>query len=1032
MLKKSFKISGIVLLVLIVLAFLIPLFFKSKIMAVAREQINKHVNAKVDFKDIDISLFRHFPRLAVGLDNLQVVGIDNFSKDTLIAAKQIDVALNLFSLFGNSEMKIYSITVDEPRIHALVNAEGKANWDIAKPDTPTNTTPEKASTFRLKLQSYKINDGYISYIDIPADMSSEIIHLNHSGSGDFTSDLFTLKTKTSAASVSFTYTKIPYLINAKTELGAAIEVDNKANKYSFKTDDINLNDLKLSANGYFQFVNDTTYGMDIKFNAPSTEFKTLLSLVPAIYKNDFNKIKTSGKAMFNGFVKGEYNSAKIPAYQINLNVENGFFQYPDLPQPVKNISIALKIDNPDGITDHTVVDISKGHIEFGNDPFDFRLLLKNPVTDQYIDATVKGKLNLAQVTRFVKLSGDTKLSGLLNADASAKGNSSAITKQKPGPFTANGFINITNLNYSSKDFPQSIRNSNVQIAFENTDGVADHTVINIPTAHLEVGSDPIDFNVLIKTPVSNLYFDGRARGKFNLANTAQFTTLESGTSLSGTLSADVVFKGNKSAIDKKEYDKINTSGTLNLTNLNYSSKAYPDGIKIDEAAFTFTPKNSILNSARATYLQTHYTASGSVDNAIGYALKDEPIAGTLNVHADNINLNSLMGTKAAPVDTSSAKGKTAPASDPFVVPKNLAFILNATVDKLHYDKVDYNNLNGSIAIKDETVALKNVKMNALDGKIAASGFYSTKRDKKNPDISFTYEVSGLDVQKTFYAFNTVQKLMPAGKFVDGKINSQLTMNGKLDGSMMPEPGSLTGKGNLYIIEGVFSKFAPLEKLAQTLNVNELNGLSLKDIKFSFNFANGKVLVQPFHVKVKDIDMEIGGTQGFDQSIDYLIGMKLPRSIIGTQGNALINNLAKQANSKGIPVKLSDYINLNVRMGGTLTNPQIKTGLKETGGDLATEIKKQAADFAKQAVDSVKTVVSGKTNELKDSAQAIKNQAIQDLQKDLGKAISGQKDSTGSGKTLENTQKNAEQTLKNTLNNLFNKKSTASKDSTKAK
>ena len=140
-------------------------------------------------------------------------------------------------------------------------------------------------------------------------------------------------------------------------------------------------------------------------------------------------------------------------------------------------------------------------------------------------------------------------------------------------------------------------------------------------------------------------------------------------------------------------------------------------------------------------------------------------------------------------------------------------------------------------------------------------------------------------------------------------------------------------------------------------------------------------------------------------------------------------LMQQANSKGVPVKLSDYINLNVRMGGTLANPQLKTGLKEGSGDVTSEIKQQAADFAKQAVDSAKTVVAGKTNELKDSAKAIKTQAIRDLTGDLGKALSGQKDSTGSGKTLENTQKNAEKTLKNTLNSLFNKKS---KDSTKTK
>jgi hypothetical protein len=699
-------------------------------------------------------------------------------------------------------------------------------------------------------------------------------------------------------------------------------------------------------------------------------------------------------------------------------VDDGFFQYPDLPQPVKNINIAMKVDNPDGVTDNTVVDISKGHIEFGNDPFDFRLLLKKPITDQYIDANVKGKLDLAQVTKFVKLSGDTKLSGLLDADATAKGNIAVITQQKPGPFTANGFINITGLNYASKDFPQPVRNSNIQVKFENPDGIPDHTVINVPVAHVEIGNNPIDFNVLLKNPASDPYFDGRAKGKFDLGTVSQFTTLEPGMSVSGMLNADIAFKGNKSSIDKSQYDKINTSGTLSLSDLSYVSKDYPGGIKVSEAACTFNPKNITLNALKAEYLKSHITATGSVDNAIGYALKDEPIAGTLNVSADRVNLNDLMGTSAAPADTTAATASSAP----FEVPPNIAFTLNANVDKLIYDKVEYDNLKGTVAIKDQTVSLKNVAMNALGGNLSLNGYYSTKASKKTPDISLSYDVNALDAEKTFNAFNTVQALMPIGKFISGKINSELTLNGKLGGDMMPLLSSLTGKGNLLLIEGVLKKFAPVEKLAQTLNVNELNGFSLKDIKTYFEFANGKVLVKPFHVKVKDIDMEIGGMHGLDQSIDYAIGLKVPRSLIGTQGNALINNLAQQAASKGIPVKLSDYINLNVKMGGTLTNPQLKTDLQQVAGDAVADMKQQAVAFAQQKIDSAK-------NEVKDSLNAIKNQAVKDLKEDLAKQLlGGGKDSATDGKPLDNTKKNAEQTLKNTLNGLLKKKS---KDSTKS-
>src|SRR4030095_16600918 len=175
MLKKILKISAVSLAVLIALAFTLPFIFKGKILAIAREQVNKKINARVDFADVDISLFRHFPRLAVGLENLQVVGTESFSSDTLIAASRIDIALNLMSLFGGSEMNIYSITVDKPRIHAIVNKEGKANWDIGKP-APSAVADKTASSFRMHLQSYRINDGFISYMDIPSDMSSEIQH----------------------------------------------------------------------------------------------------------------------------------------------------------------------------------------------------------------------------------------------------------------------------------------------------------------------------------------------------------------------------------------------------------------------------------------------------------------------------------------------------------------------------------------------------------------------------------------------------------------------------------------------------------------------------------------------------------------------------------------------------------------------------------------------------------------------------------------------------------------------------------------
>src|SRR5215213_6920282 len=464
-LRKALKITGISILILLLLAIITPILFKSQIVAKIKTEINKNLNAVVDFKDVDISLLRRFPRLSVRLEDVSVIGKDEFAKDTLLSSKSVDAAMNLFSLF-KEEKNIYSIDLAFPRIHALVNKEGKANWDVAKASSDTSAADTTASGFKMKLNHYSIHDAYVLYKDETAGMSAEVVGLDHEGSGELTEDVFTLSTKTSSQGASFNYEGIPYLSHTKTSINSDILIDNKTSKYSFKNCDLVVNNLKLNATGFFQLQDDSTYNMDISFKSASTDFKDVLSLIPAIYKTDFDKLKTSGKADFNGFVKGTYSPVQMPAYDVNLAVSEGYFQYPDLPKPLKNIRFNLKASNPDGIADHAVIDISKGHIEIDNEPLDFNLLYKNPETLQYLDAAAKGKIDLSQLSKFIKLEEGTKLAGILWADVFAKGNMNALQNQQ-GNFNAGGFLDIKNLFYASKDFAQPIQHGNMKIDIVN-------------------------------------------------------------------------------------------------------------------------------------------------------------------------------------------------------------------------------------------------------------------------------------------------------------------------------------------------------------------------------------------------------------------------------------------------------------------------------------------------------------------------------------------------------------------------------------
>jgi len=888
MLRKLLKIVLVVFIVLVVAIIAIPYFFKDKIMAIVKTELNKQLNAKVDFRDVDISLIRHFPRLAVGLEELQVINIAPFEGDTLLAVKKVDAALNLMSVIKGDRMEIYNVALEQPRVHAIVHSNGDANWDITKPDTTqADMDTAAAQPFSMSLQRYKIEDAYIHYDDQQGNMQMIVDHLTHEGKGDFTQDLFTLSTRTTADAVTFRYGLIPYLSRAAAKIDADIEIDNRSNTYTFRNGKVLLNNLELALQGFCKLVNDSTYGMDMSFKAPSTNFKDLLSLVPAVYQQDFGKIKTEGTAAFDGFVKGTYSATQMPAFAIHLAVKNGFFQYPDLPKPVKNIQLTVNVNNPDGVPDHTVVDMPAAHLEMDNTPLDLRLLIKTPVSDMYVDGAARGKLDLSKITQFVKLEEGTRLTGLLDADISAKGNMSAIEKQ--------------------------------------------------------------------------------------------------------------------------QYDKFYAAGRLLVNNLLYRSKDYPDGVKVNNLSLQFNPRNVSVQQFNGQYMGTNFQASGEVNNLLAYMFKSQPLDGHLAVKADNVDLDKWMGTTST---TAAEPPADSAAATPFVVPGNLDFGLQAQVDKVHYDKLDLTNLTGNLRIKDETVTLEQVKGNALQGTMEVSGSYSTKQSRQTPDINLSYNVQELDVQQTFNAFNTVQKLMPIGRFLSGKITSRLNLQGKLGKDMMPVLSTLDGEGSLLLIEGFLKKFAPIDQLANQLNVSQLKDISLRDIKSYFSFEDGRVKVSPFTVRLANINMAIAGSHGFDQSLDYTLQLALPRSIMGQQANSLVDNLVTQASNKGIPVNVSDSVHLQVLLGGNITKPTYKTDLQETASRAAEGLKDQAAALVKSRVDSAKSAA-------KDSLQQVTKNAASALKDQLSKQLGGEKDTTGQQK--QNLGKEAEQTLKNTLKGIFKKK-----------
>ncbi len=458
-------VIGISIFILLLFAALVafPFLFKDKIVATIKEEINKNVDAKVDFGDFGLSIFKDFPNLNFSIQDVSVINLKPFEGDTLAFVGAFNISLDIMSVIKGDVYDVKSIAINNALVNAKKNKEGKVNWDIMKPaDAQADTT--EASPFNLKLRKFIISESNIVFQDDSSSLFSAIQNLNINANGDFTQDIFILNSNTTIEKLTYTDGAASYLKDAAISLKADVEINQPNNKYTFKENELKVNDLTLGLDGYV-IMNETDYDLDVKLITKQTDFKTLLSLIPNIYKKDFESVKASGKLALSAFAKGKYSDIVYPAFGLNLDVDNATFQYPAVPTAVKNIFIDLKVNNSGGNLDNTVVDLSRFSMTVDNDPFSVKAYVTTPISDPNIDASAKGKLDLRKVPSYYPMEELKSISGILNADVNAKGRLSAIEQERYQDFNASGKIDLKNFRYESADLPAALSISNMLLTF---------------------------------------------------------------------------------------------------------------------------------------------------------------------------------------------------------------------------------------------------------------------------------------------------------------------------------------------------------------------------------------------------------------------------------------------------------------------------------------------------------------------------------------------------------------------------------------
>jgi septin family protein len=278
-------------------------------------------------------------------------------------------------------------------------------------------------------------------------------------------------------------------------------------------------------------------------------------------------------------------------------------------------------------------------------------------------------------------------------------------------------------------------------------------------------------------------------------------------------------------------------------------------------------------------------------------------------------------------------------------------------------------------------------------------------------VNFGMDVKDLDIKKSAEHFVTIQTFAPVAKETEGKFSATFKMNSLLSPKMMPEYESINANGHLSLKNFVVKKLAILTKIAEKLKIDKYKEISLNNAEIDFEIIKGRIYVKPFTISPFDSKMTVSGSNGLDQTIDYLAKFEIPSSQFGANAESVIGSLTNKISSTGLKVKPMDKVSIVLAITGTFDNPEVKPII--SAKDAVDDFKQQVEDKVNQELDKKKQELEQKKQELEKKAKEELDKKKQELEQKVKEEADKKKK-----EAEEKLKKEGEKQLKDKLKKLF--------------
>lgn len=880
-LLKILKWTGISIASILFLMFIIPILFPGKVSEQVKLFANKHLAGKLDYRKTHLTFFRHFPSLTVSVDDFLLKGSKPFQNDTLLAAKEVAVGINLKNLIFDGEVKIDEIYVTDAYANVFVNTKGEANYNVyvSKPsDKPKDTTSTGAS---IKLDLIKLRNWNIKYNDHAARILVDAKGLNYTGKGGLSEDIFDLETDLDIDKLDFSLNRIYYAKQKTLHADLITRINTNALTFVLRKNELRINDLPLKFTGFVSILKDG-YNLDINAASEKTTIRDMISVLPPQYLDWAKDTKIEGDSDFFFSLIGRFSEQKNqkPRLKAKLMVKDGFVSNGKAPVPMNNFNMDLNVDLPDLNTEKLGLNLKNLSFDLGPNN-NFKAVVKTKGLDEMqINANVKGAVNLQTLTQALGLK-DIDARGLMDTNIKANGIFSLDKKLFP---KTNGYLNLKNGWLKTKYYPNPIQNINIVANIINTDGTFKSLGVKLDPFKFDFEGNPVFVNADLQN-FEDVLYKVRAKGTLNVGRIYKVFA-KKGLDVNGLIMADLSLNGRQSYATTGQYSRLDNRGNLILKNIKATTEYLPKSFYIKEGNFEFENEKMWFRKFFANYGKSDFALNGYLLNTINYFIERKgTLHGKFKLKSRYILIDEFMALKDGDnskksIEVDYAKVENPKSSGVVIIPKNLDVSLEADAKNVEFKGLNLNNLFGLASINKGEVFLKNTSFDVVGSRMKIDARYQDESPlTANYDVALN--VLDFDVQRAYNEIDMVREMATAAKNVKGIVSLDYKLKGDFDKNMKPIYPSLEGGGVVNLRDVEVKNLKMLSAVGDNIGAKAFNNPDMKGVNIETHIKNNLIHVDKFTFKVSILRPTISGTTSFNGLLDLRVRVGiLPGGLIG--------------------------------------------------------------------------------------------------------------------------------------------------------